>query len=126
MAKKKKKQKTLDDKIKKSIKTMDVILIIVGIILVAFTTMMILLHLWTGSIPDTLCTCVFATLGCECGVMGWIKTNKNKYYNRELNKENGRPTDEIPDGPVDAPGNNFEEFESVENNIDLEEEDLDE
>lgn len=97
----KKSQKNLDDKIKKSIKTMDIILIIVGIMLVSFTITMIWVHVTTGSIPDTLCTCVFATLGCECGVMGWIKTNKNKYYNRELNKENGRPTDSISDAPIE-------------------------
>lgn len=114
----KKRQKNLDAKIQKSIKTMDIILIIVGIILVSFTITMIWVHVTTGSIPDTLCTCVFATLGCECGVMGWIKTNKNKYYTRELNKENGRPTDSIPDAPVE----DVDVFDSDENNFNPEEE----
>lgn len=118
----KKRQKNLDAKIQKSIKTMDIILIIVGIILVSFTITMIWVHVVTGSIPDTLCTCVFATLGCECGVMGWIKTNKNRYYNRELNKENGRPTDANPS--VDDA--EVEGFDSAANILNPEEEDLDE
>lgn len=112
----KKTQKKLDDKIKKSIKTMDIILIIVGIMLTTFTITMIWVHVTTGSIPDTLCTCVFATLGTECGVMGWIKTNKNKYYARELNKENGKPTDS---------NSNDLDDESVENNFNSEEENSD-
>ena len=120
--KKRRKKKTLDAKIQKSIKTMDIILIIVGVVLVAFTITMIWLHVTTGSIPDILCTCVFTTLGCECGVMGWIKTNKNKYYNRELDKENGRPSSPVPDEPPSDSDNTELDI----NNINPEEEDLDE
>ncbi|MCD8198379.1 MAG: hypothetical protein LUE24_14665 [Lachnospiraceae bacterium] len=65
--------------------TMNIILIIVGVSLLAFTIAM----MWTfdtyGAIPDTLCTCVFTVLGGECGVMGWIKTSKEK--NRDRNWE---------------------------------------
>ena len=32
--------------------------------------------------PDTLITCVFATLGGECGILGWIKTTKEKKQDR--------------------------------------------
>lgn len=35
-----------------------------------------------GSVPDTLITCVFATLGGECGILGWIKTTKEKKQDR--------------------------------------------
>lgn len=59
-------------------KTMDVILVIVGVALLLFTVAMIVMFCIFGAIPDTLCTCVFAALGGECGVMGWIKTAKEK------------------------------------------------
>ena len=40
-------------------KTMDLILVLVGISVVVFTIVMIWLYLLTGAIPDTLCTCFF-------------------------------------------------------------------
>lgn len=70
----------------KKMRTMDLILVIVGIVLLLFTVGMIVLFVVCGSIPDTLVTCVFATLGCECGVMGWIKTAKEKYAERKTKK----------------------------------------
>ena len=63
--------------------TMDIILVIVGAFLVAFTVKMIVLYETTGAIPDTLCQCVFAALGGECGIMGWIKTTKERNKDRE-------------------------------------------
>lgn len=66
-----------------SFHTMDLILIIVGALLITFTIMMIVLFKQYGYVPDTLITCVFATLGGECGIMGWIKTNKDKNRDRE-------------------------------------------
>lgn len=68
---------------KKKIGTMDIILIIVGISLLVFTVYMIELFKLYGSVPDTLVTCVFACLGGECGIMGWIKTTKDKRKDRE-------------------------------------------
>ena len=75
---------------KKGIKTMDLILVIIGVSLVWFTHRMLTLYETTGGIPDTLCQCVFALLGGECGVMGWIKTNKEKYRDRKWQKEDMR------------------------------------
>ncbi len=60
---------------------MDVVLLFVGISLVLFTVAMIRVFRECGAVPDTLVTCVFAVLGGECGVMGWIKTTKDR--NRE-------------------------------------------
>ena len=60
-------------------KTMDVILVIIGVFLLLFTVAMIVVFIVCGSVPDTLITCVFAALGGECGVMGWIKTAKEKH-----------------------------------------------
>lgn len=63
--------------------TMDIILIIVGILLISFTVKMIAMYEQTGAIPDTLCQCVFVALGGECGIMGWIKTVKERNKSRE-------------------------------------------
>lgn len=71
----------------KKIGAMDVILIFVAVVLLMFTAVMIYLFITQGAIPDTLCTCVFAVLGGECGVMGWIKTNKDKIRDRQWEKE---------------------------------------
>jgi hypothetical protein len=68
---------------RKKLKTMDIILVVMAVLLVAFTLKMILVFEQTGAIPDTLCTCVFAALGGECGVMGWIKTTKDKLTDRK-------------------------------------------
>lgn len=68
---------------KEKIKTMDLILIIVGIILIAFTVEMIIVFIKYNSVPDTLITCVFSALAGECGIMGWIKTTKEKNKERE-------------------------------------------
>ncbi|MBQ7660996.1 MAG: hypothetical protein IJS44_02955 [Clostridia bacterium] len=66
---------------------MDVILCIVGAALAAFTVSMVVIYCVTGGIPDTLCTCVFAALGGECGVMGWIKTTKERMRERQYELE---------------------------------------
>lgn len=70
-----------------SLSTMDYILIFVFISLVVFTIVMIDCFKKQYAIPDTLVTCVYATLGGECGIMGWIKTTKEKHKMREWQKE---------------------------------------
>lgn len=69
------------------VKTMDVILIIMGVFLLLFTVCMIIFFCLYGAIPDTLVTCVFATLAGECGIMGWIKTSKERYRERKWELE---------------------------------------
>lgn len=64
-------------------KTMDRILVFIAIFLLAFTVAMTAIYILTGGIPDTLCTCVFGVCGGECGVMGWIKTTKDKQRERK-------------------------------------------
>ena len=66
----------------KKIRTMDVILVVIAVALVAFTLEMIAIFKETGMIPDTLCTCVFAALSGECGAMAWIKTTKDRRQDR--------------------------------------------
>ncbi len=63
---------------KKKLGTMDKILIIIAVLLTAFTVTMIIIFCRFGYVPDTLISAVFATLGGECGVLGWIKTTKDR------------------------------------------------
>lgn len=74
--------------------TMDLILVLVGAALLIFTVTMIAVYLNTGAIPDTLCTCVFACLGGECGVMGWIKTTKSRNKERQYELEDRQHAEE--------------------------------
>ena len=69
---------------KKERRTLDLILIVIAVFLLAFVVAMIWLYSRTGGIPDTLCSCVFAACGGECGVMGWIKVTKERYRDRSF------------------------------------------
>ena len=69
-------------------RTMDIILAIIGVVLLLFTIAMVIVFVICGAIPDTLVTCVFAALGGECGVMGWIKTAKEKYAEKKEGEKN--------------------------------------
>lgn len=80
-------QEKQSDKQRKPIGTMDKILIVVFICLVIFTVTMIRIFTIYGSVPDTLVTCVFAALGGECGILGWIKTTKEKRQDRKWQQE---------------------------------------
>lgn len=72
---------------RKMIGTMNLILIIVGLFLVLFTMKMIFLFETYGMVPDTLINCVFVALAGECGIMGWIKTSKEKNKDRRWQLE---------------------------------------
>lgn len=76
-------------------KTMDIILVIVGIAVLIFTIVMIWLYLITGGIPDTLVTCFFAACTGECGFMGWIKTAKTRQQEREWTEEDEKRRQEF-------------------------------
>ena len=58
--------------------TMDKVLILEAVILVAYTVAALVVFWHTGNEPATLTACVFGVCGLENGVMGWIKTNKDK------------------------------------------------
>lgn len=70
--------------------TMNLILIIMFLCLTSFTITMIWLFTMFGSVPDTLITCVFAALAGECGIMGWIKTTKERTRERKWEKQDQR------------------------------------
>ncbi len=92
-----------EKKERRNIKVMD---LIVGVSLLVFTIVMIQLFKVYGTVPDTLITCVFATLGGECGIMGWIKTTKDRNRERKWEQEDKQEAKaeaaEVP--PSDMPG----------------------
>lgn len=87
---------------KKEIRTMDVVLVVIALFLLVFVTVLIILYYLTGGIPDTLCTCVFAICGGECGVMGWIKTTKERKQERKYELED-REYAEGKEKEIDVP-----------------------
>ena len=93
---------------RKSIGTMNVILIIVGVFLVAFTLKMISLFEIYGMVPDTLVNCVFVALAGECGIMGWIKTSKEKNKDRRWQLEDRmRERENLLEDQNNSGGDNF-------------------
>ena len=73
---------------------MNVILLIVGIALLVFTVAMIRLFREYGAVPDILVASVYAALGGECGIMGWIKTSKERSQVRKWELEDRKERDE--------------------------------
>ena len=75
------------DKPKGKMGTMDKVLILEGVILVAYTAADLAVFWHTGNEPATLTACVFGVCGFENGVMGWIKTTKEKVRDRRWEQE---------------------------------------
>lgn len=57
---------------------MDKILILEAVVLVTYTVADMIVFWHVGAEPTTLTACVFGVCGLENGVMGWIKTSKEK------------------------------------------------
>ena len=72
---------------KKKMGTMYKVLILEGVILVAYTVAALAVFWHTGGEPSTLTACVFGVCGFENGVMGWIKTTKEKVRDRRWEQE---------------------------------------
>lgn len=71
----------------KKVGTLNLVLILVGTFFVWFNWQMILVFRECGSMPETYaCAVVAATIG-ECGICGWIRTNKDKQQDRKWEKE---------------------------------------
>jgi len=71
----------------KPIGTMNLVLLVLGVFLLAFIVTMIVIFVRQGQIPDTLVQCVFGACGVEGGIMGWIKTTKERRQDRRWKKE---------------------------------------
>lgn len=87
--------------------TLNLVLILVGAFFVWFNWQMILLFRECGSMPESYaCAVVAATIG-ECGICGWIRTNKDKKQSRkwqkEDEKEHGKDTAD-PENNTDTGG----------------------
>lgn len=78
-------------------KTMDLILVLLGVSVLIFIVVMIWLYLLTGGIPDALCYCFFTAVTGECGFMGWIKTSKVRQEEREEFKKTQRELMQQPE-----------------------------
>ena len=72
---------------KKKMGTMDKVLILEGVILVAYTAADLAVFWHTGNEPATLTACVFGVCGFENGVMGWLTTTKEKVRDRRWEQE---------------------------------------
>ena len=83
---------------KKNIRTLDVVLVVIAVFLLLFIGIMLWMYYRTGGIPDTLCTCVFAISG---GVMGWIKTTKERYRDRQYELEDREHEEKRQDSKKD-------------------------
>lgn len=83
---------------KKTFNKMDLFLLIDLILIIAFTVVMIWIYLKSYAIPDTLCTCVFGVLGGELGIMGWIKSNKEKAEARKQELEDRKYFEKLNKG----------------------------
>ena len=77
---------------------MDKVLILEAVILVVYTAADLIVFWHTGSEPATLTACVFGVCGLENGVMGWIKTNKDKAAEAAKADGSGNQT-----APMDPP-----------------------
>lgn len=77
---------------KKKMGTMDRILVLEAVFLVAYTVADLVVFWHTGSEPATLTGCVFGVCGLENGVMGWIKTNKDKGRRRPSERAGAAPS----------------------------------
>ena len=78
-------------KYKRSPGVMNIVLLIAAILLAY------------GAIPDTLVNCVFLALTGEAGIMGWIKTRKEKYRERRWQKEDQREAEQAAKAALGDP-----------------------
>ncbi len=91
--------------------TMNLILVIIAISALVFTVEMVQLFREYGSVPDTLITSFFMVIGGECGVMGWIKTSKERHRDRKneledrayYDKKGATPSHTEDDAPMETP-----------------------
>ena len=57
---------------------MDKVLVLEAVVLITYTVADLVVFWHAGAEPTTLTACVFGVCGLENGVMGWIKTSKEK------------------------------------------------
>ena len=103
----KKKIKKIVSAIKK-VGTLNIVLMLVGAFFIWFNWQMILVFRECGSMPETYaCAVVAATIG-ECGICGWIRTNKDKQQDLKWQKQDEKEGREQNDSDMNV-GNIDEE-----------------
>lgn len=86
----------------KGMGAMDRILIVLGLFLLCFIVAMTVIFIKKDGIPDTLVQCVFGACGLEGGIMGWIKTTKDRRQERRWARKDAK----------EAARNAYEEMEN--------------
>lgn len=81
----------------KKMGVMDKVLILEAVALIAYTVADLVVFWHTGAEPTTLTACVFGVCGLENGVMGWIKTNKDKAAEPSGAAQGATPTGPEPE-----------------------------
>ena len=94
----------------KSMGAMDRILIVLGLFLLCFIVAMIVIFVKKDGIPDTLVQCVFGACGLEGGIMGWIKTTKDRRQERRWTRQDAREAER--QAAREAARNTYEETEN--------------
>ena len=69
-------------KSKTGMTTSNKVLVVLAVLTVVFIAVMVAVFCAFQTVPDTLIAGVFALIGGECGVLGWIKTTKEKRQER--------------------------------------------
>lgn len=77
----------MEKELKKKRKTMDIVLAVIAVVLIAFTVVMIVTFWHVGAVPDILITAVFGACLGEFGFMAWIKTTKDRLENQSGDNE---------------------------------------
>lgn len=78
---------------------MDKVLIFEAVVLIVYTAADLVVFWHVGAEPYTLTACVFGVCGLENGVMGWIKTNKDKAA--DAAKTSGSGPQATPEPPTE-------------------------
>ena len=92
---------------KKGIKTLTIILMVVGVLTILFTISMVVLFYKFQSIPDTLCERFFTCIVGELGIAGVIQVVKTIFKNKNQTQIN-EDTDINEDFISDDHTNNLE------------------
>ncbi len=74
--------------------TLNLVLILVGAFFVWFNAQLLDIYRENGSIPETYaCAVIAATIG-ECGICGWIRTNKDRRREHQWEQEEKKQAEE--------------------------------
>ena len=80
----------MNKRTKPRIGTMNLILVLVGVTLLAYTVTVLIMTAHYITVPSELTVAVFGVCGGECGIMGWIKTTKDRQQEHRWQAEERR------------------------------------